>query len=201
MAVAEVSTQQLALASAERALHKARVAAPFTASVAERLVQTGETVAPGTPLYLLVQTDGAEVSARIDPQDADSLRRAREPRFVHPDGGAVALQLLRVAATPSSPARTVEVRLSGAQTLVPGSDGRLVWTDPRLHVPASLLVRRNGALGVFTVQAKKAHFVALPHSQEGRAAPVRLPPDTLLVTDGHQSLRDGVVVPDSALSR
>jgi RND family efflux transporter MFP subunit len=187
---ADLAAQRLALASAERAVLKARVVAPFDASVAQRLVQTGETVAPGAQLYVLVQTSGAELSARLAPEDADSLRQASEPRFVRPDGSATPLKLLRVAGTLSSPARTVEVRLAGSE-LVPGRDGRLVWSDPRPHVPAALLVRRKGKIGVFSVVDGKARFVALALGQEGRATPAELPPQTVLVTEGHQALREG----------
>ena len=190
LAEADAAAQTLALASADRALAKARVTAPFDAAVRQRLVQAGETVAPGAPMYVLVQTEGAEVSAQLSPEDAESLRQATERQFVRPDGQATPLALARVAKTLNSPARTVEVRLT-AQCAVPGRDGRLVWVGPRPHVPAALLVRRGGRLGVFSVQDGRARFVPVPGAQEGRAAPAALLPDMPVVTEGQQALRDG----------
>lgn len=190
LAEAELASQRLALAGAERALAKTRILAPFDASVRQRLAQVGETVVPGTPLYVLVQMQGAEVSGQLAPEDADSLRQATDARFVRADGTTTPLRLLRVAAALNSPARTVDVRLAG-DALVPGRDGRLVWSDPRPHLPAALLVRRDDRLGVFSVSAGRARFIALPTAQEGRATPAGLAPQTVIVTQGQQSLRDG----------
>lgn len=190
LAEAERASQRLALAAAERALAKTRIVAPFDASVRQRLAQVGEAVAPGSPLYVLVQLQGAEVSGQLSPEDAESLRQATDARFVRADGRATPLRLLRIAATLNSPARTVDVRLAG-NGLVPGRDGRLVWSDPRPHLPAALLVRRDDKLGVFTVSSGQARFVELPSAQEGRAMPAGLAPQTVVVTRGQQSLRDG----------
>ena len=193
-AQAEATSQRLALATAQRALAKTRVSAPFDASVRQRMVQTGETVAPGAPLYQLAETVGAELSAQVSPQDVDGLRTSRELRFVRPDGSTTALELLRVGGTLSATARTVEVRLAAADKqldLVPGQDGRLAWSDPRPHVPAALLVRRDGTLGVFVAVDGRARFVAIPGAQEGRATPADLAASALVVTQGQQALRDG----------
>ena len=198
LAEADVASQRLALASAARMLAKTRITAPFDASVRQRLVQRGEAVAAGTPLYVLAETAGAELSAQLSPDDVGSLRAGRDLRFVRPDGSSAALKLLRVAGTVSSPARTVEVRLApapGQAPLVPGRDGRLTWADPRAHVPAALLVRRDGALGVFTAVDGQARFQPLPLAQEGRATPADLAAGTRLVTQGHQALRNGDRLP------
>lgn len=190
-AEADEAAQKLALASAERALAKTRVLAPFDASVRQRLVQAGETVAPGSALYQLAETQGAELSAQLASEDARSLAQAGSLLFVRDDGSRTPVKLLRVADTVNAASRNVEVRL-GAPALVPGRDGRLQWADARPHVPAALLVRRDGVLGVFSAVDGRARFVPLPGAQEGRAAPAPgLAADTLLVADGQQRLRDG----------
>ena len=190
---ADAAAQRSALASAERALAKTRVLAPFDASVRQRLVQTGEAVAAGAPLYQLTETQGAELSAQLAPEDARTLAQVGSLQFVRDDGSRTPLKLLRVASTVASPARTVEVRLAPtAGELVPGRDGRLQWADTRPHVPAALIVRRDGGLGVFSVVDGRARFVALSGAQEGRAAAApQIAPDTRLVHDGQHTLRDG----------
>lgn len=190
----ELAAQRAQLATAERSLGKTRIHAPFAASVKERLAQAGEFVAAGTPLYVLTQTDAPEVSAQIPLADVDSLRRSTELQFVSP-AGTTPLTLARVAGTVTAPARTVEVRLAPRRPVVVGSSGRLLWRDPRPHVPASLLVQRDGRLGVFVAEAGRARFVPVPEAQEGRAAPLELPPGTPLVTSGHAGLRDGQALP------
>ena len=189
----ELASNRAQLASARNALAKTRITAPFDASVSERLAQTGEFVAAGTPLYVLTQTDAAEVSAQVVLADVASLRASEQLAFVGSDG-SVPLKLLRVASTVSQPARTVEVRLAPQAAAVVGSAGQLRWRDPRQHLPAALLVQRERRLGVFVVEAGKAKFVPLPDAQEGRAAPVSLPPQAQVVVSGQAALRDGQAV-------
>jgi len=74
---------------------------------------------------------------------------------------------------------------------VAGAQGRLLWHEDRPHVPASMLVRREGQLGVFVVEDGKARFVALPGAQEGRAAAATLAPQAQVVVSGQAALRDG----------
>lgn len=195
----ELAANRAQLAVAQRQLAKATLRAPFAGSVSERLAQTGEAVAPGSVLYVVAETGAAEVSAQIAPADVAGLRRARDPVF-ETRGERHPLRLLRVGATVSAPARTQEVRLAfvtgkGGPPPVPvGSDGRLLWSDPQPYLPAPLLVRRAGRVGVFVEQAGVARFIALPQAQEGRAAPVGLPPATRVVVRGQATLQDGAAI-------
>lgn len=187
---AELAAHQAQLATAQRALARTRITAPFAATVSQRLAQAGEYVAPGAVLFVLTETGAAEVSAHIAPQDVAGLRAAPAPRF-EAAGRAVPLKLLRVAGTVTAPARTVEVRLAPQEAVLPGIEGRLLWSEDRAHVPPALIVLRERRLGVFTVADGKARFVPLPGAQEGRAAPATLPPDTPVVVSGQAALRDG----------
>jgi RND family efflux transporter MFP subunit len=193
LAETDLAASQAQLASAELALTRTRISAPFNASVKERLAQAGEFVAAGAPLYVLTQTDQAEVSAQVALHDVASLRASDRLVFVGSDR-SLSLKLLRVASTVTAPARTVEVRLASLdshQTAVVGSAGQLRWRDPRAHVPAALLVQRERRLGLFVVEAGKAKFLVLPQAQEGRAASVDLAPQAQLVVEGQAALRDG----------
>lgn len=194
LAQTDLAAQRAQLAGAELAVRKTRIVAPFDASVKERLAQAGEFVAPGAPLYVLTQTDAPEVSAQVALADVPGVRASGRIEFVGAER-TVPLKLLRVSATVSAPARTVEVRLAPQQPVVIGSSGQLRWSDHRPHLPASLLVQRERRLGVFIVEAGKARFVALPEAQEGRAAAAAtLPPQALVVVGGHNALQDGQAV-------
>ena len=191
----ELATQGLQLSGAELQLARTRVLAPFAGVVKQRMAQTGETVAPGTPLFVLVEQGSVEVGAALASAEIDSLRAAGAWTLVL-NGSQHALRLLRVSTVVSAPARTVEVRFAGVSAdLAAGAEGRLQWRDPRPHVPPSLLVRRlvNGVsqLGVFVADAGVARFVALPGAQEGRAAVVTLAKDSQLVVRGQQALNAG----------
>ncbi|MDZ4357018.1 MAG: efflux RND transporter periplasmic adaptor subunit, partial [Variovorax sp.] len=52
----ELSTSRAQLATAQRQLAKTTLRAPFAGSVKERLAQTGESVAPGSVLYVLSES-------------------------------------------------------------------------------------------------------------------------------------------------
>jgi len=193
----ELASHRAQLAVARRQLAKATLHAPFAASVKERLAQTGEVVTPGTVLYVLAESGAAEVSANIAPADAAGLRRAQEISF-EVGGEAYPLRLLRIGGTVSAPARTQEVRLrfatGAAPPVPPGSDGRLLWREPQAHLPAQLLVRRGGEIGIFVQRGGDARFVALRGAQEGRAAAVKLPADTRVVVRGQATLQDGAAI-------
>ncbi|MCX7693661.1 MAG: efflux RND transporter periplasmic adaptor subunit [Tepidimonas taiwanensis] len=196
---ADVAQATAALRTAERQLAKAVVRAPFAGVVTQRLAQQGETVAAGTPLFVLAQTDGAELQAAVSPAEAQELRRARALRFETDAGEQRPARLLRVVPTVSGATRLQTVRLALQGEPVPaGSAGLLRWEAPDPHVPAALLVRRGAALGVFVAEgdgaALRARFVPLPLAQEGRPAAVTLSPTTRLVTRGQQALRDGQAI-------
>jgi hypothetical protein len=89
-------------------------------------------------------------------------------------------------------AQTREARLNFTDSrALPGEAGELVWQNPQAHIPAELLVSRKGVLGVFVLAGNRAQFLALPAAQPGQPAATRLPPDTLLVTQGRFQLQDG----------
>lgn len=199
LARADADAAQAQRSTTQRQLDKTQLRAPFDGSVVQRLAQTGEAVAPGTLLYVLAESGHAEVSAALSAADAASLRQGRDWRFEaqnttehHP------LTLLRIAPTLDAAARTQAARLGfsaataqGAALPPPGTLGVIRWTEAVPHVPAAVVVRRNGALGVFVDNAGVARFTPLPGAQEARAVPTRLPGTTRVVVQGQATLQDG----------
>lgn len=179
------------LATAERAVGKCALRAPFPAIVRQRLGQVGELAAPGTPLVALADASRIEVAAQLQPRDAGSLRAASDVRFVG-DGGERPLKLLRISPAIDTQARTVEARLAFvAEPAPPGAAGRIVWRESAPHLPPEVVVRRNGRLGVFVDAGGVARFHELPGAQEGRPAAVSLPAGARVVVQGQLALRDG----------
>jgi RND family efflux transporter MFP subunit len=179
------------LGIAKRAVGKCDVRAPFPAIVRQRLGQVGELAAPGSPLVALSDAGGVEISAQVQLKDAESLRKARDLRFVG-DGGSVALALLRISPAIDPQARLVEARLRfKGEPAAAGAAGSVVWRAARPHIPAELLVRRAGGLGVFVAEGGLARFHLLAEAQEGRPAPTDLAPGTALVVAGQLALLDG----------
>jgi RND family efflux transporter MFP subunit len=182
------------LATARHALEKHTLRAPFDAVVRSRGGQVGELATPGTALLTLVSGREVEVAAQLQPRDAQSLAVSSAPSFAVADERHE-LKVLRVSPALNRESRSVEARLLfvGAPPAA-GTEGRLLWRDTRAHVPADLLVSRAGRLGVFVAEDGKARFHVLPEAQEGRPAPIDLPPETRIVTQGRHALREGMTL-------
>ena len=179
------------LATANRAVEKCTVHSPFTAIVRERLGQVGELAAPGTPLIALSDAGHVEVSAPVQLNDAESMKHSSELRFVG-EGGTRALALLRISPAIAPQARTVEARLRfKGKPAAAGASGAVVWRESGPPIPAGIIVRREGRLGIFVDERGVARFHALAQAQEGRPAVADLPPESRIVVAGQLALRDG----------
>jgi RND family efflux transporter MFP subunit len=195
--IAEREAERAGLARARRKLDKCVVRAPFQAVILQRLAGVGEYVTPGSPLVRVMDVVQLEITAPVLVDDASALLSAEHIVFRREERDyPVQLRVLTPAIDALS--RTREARLLfTADAALPGASGRVVWQAPQA-VPADLLVRRNGVLGLLLAQDGKARFQPLPDAQEGRPAAVQLPPDTLIITDGRFALSDGdpIALPD-----
>jgi RND family efflux transporter MFP subunit len=184
---AELAIQRAGLATAKRELEKTMLRAPFDAIVKERRVGVGELASPGAVLMTLIDRSRPEVSAQVELKDAQSLKDAGRAVFIAEVEYQV--RLVRVSPAVDRESRTVEARLAfQSRAAAPGTSGRLVWRETRAHLPAELLVRRRGELGVFVISGGAPEFVVLPAAQEGRPVAVAFPPETPIVTEGRNAL-------------
>lgn len=191
---ADVQSARANRDSARRGVDKCIITAPFNGVVRGRTAQVGELAAPGTPLLTLADTSDLQVVAQVQARDAEGLATAATVEFAAA-GQTHALTPLRISGAISREARTVEARYRFAGPApAPGTEGRLIWRDPRPHIPADYILRRNGRYGVFVLDGSKASFRELPQAQEGRPASADFPPETRIVTRGRHALQDGMVV-------
>lgn len=179
---------------ARRGVEKCTIAAPFNGIVRSRAAQLGELAAPGAPLLTLADTSDLQLVAQIQARDAQGLAAAEKVEFAAA-GQTHALTPLRISDAINREARTVEARyrFSGAAP-APGSEGRLLWRDPRPHIPAEYILRRDGRYGVFVLEGDKARLRELPQAQEGRPASADFRPELRIVTRGRHALQDGMSV-------
>lgn len=188
---ANLRAQRTRVAMARRDVERCTINAPFAGLVTERSGERGAYVQPGTTLVELVAIDGFELRARLADRDAASLRATGEASF-RADGERYPVRLVTVVENADSASRTREARLAfEGEAPIPGTAGRLHWTASPRSIPADLLVRRDGALGVFVIADGEARFRELPEAIEGRPAPTDLPADTRLAVEGRYGLGDG----------
>lgn len=186
---ADVAVNQAALNTARAAQARCVVRAPFPAIVLERLAQEGEIALPGTPLISLLDSSRIEVRAEVQESDVAGLQAARQIAFVNAEA-RYPLRLIRLSPARLKASRLAEARLRfTAAAAAPGSSARVVWASPDMHVPAELLARRQGRLGVFVATEKTPRFHPLPNAQEGRPAKATgLQVDSRIVVRGQGAL-------------
>ncbi len=191
---ANLRAQRTRVAMAQRDVEHCTVNAPFAGLVTARAGERGAYAQPGTVLVEMVAAEGVELRARLTDRDAASLKAAVNLAF-RVDGERYRVSLLTVVASADTASRTREARLAFWQgPPIPGTAGRLYWTAHARSIPADLLVRRDGALGVFVIADGTARFHELPDAIEGRPAPTDLPADTRLAVEGRYGLDDGARV-------
>ncbi|MDX9875887.1 MAG: efflux RND transporter periplasmic adaptor subunit [Spongiibacteraceae bacterium] len=193
-AAAQVAQLNAAVREAENLVKKCTIEAPFDAVVIERTASPGNLANPGTPLLRLVDRNELEVSGQIQEQDAERLRAAERITFVSASG-RYPVELRAVVPVIETRLRSFEARFVFSDTrAAPGEAGRIEWRATQPHLPASVLVRREGTLGVFTVADGRARFHPLPAAREGYPAPVELPADAAVIIDGRFNVADGARV-------
>lgn len=171
---------------------RCQIKAPFDALVLERLANVGQLATPGTPVASLMDLESLEISAQIFSGDADQFDSNLELLF-EANNRLYPIQLTNLVAALDSSTRNREARLifTGEKAL-PGSSGKLVWNDPRPHLPATYLVERGGELGFFISNRNKAEFHIIEAAQPGRINPVDASSlSFLVITEGYAGLSDG----------
>ncbi len=186
--------QRGALAQLETAqvnLSRCAVRSPYRAVITNRLAAVGEFADFGTRLVEIMDIDRLEISAQVPAGDIGTLEQSAEI-FFEDMASRYPVSLRTVTPAVNTQTRNREVRLLfSAAPALPGAAGKLTWKDNRPHVSAQLLVRRGADFGIFVNDKGTARFHVLTGAQQGRNTPVELPPDTVVVTEGHYSLEDG----------
>ena len=191
---AQIKSNEVAVAMARRNLDKCSIRAPFDGVVGERNAQVGGFVRHGDPLVAVTQVDRFELDAKIPDDQADELLSSSLLRF-ESRGQSWPVELLRLSPVIDTQGRTRRARFAFTdQAPGVGRSGELVWKVGSGLLPANLISRRDGELGVFVLEDGKARFYTLPTAQEGRPANVGLPDDSLVITLGRERLQDGLTV-------
>ena len=188
---ADRQVEKVSVSSAVRELSKTKIVAPFDGVVVERNAQVGAFANRGTALITLSEIGDPRLMARVSSGDIESVEGSQSLVF-RSDIREWPVEITSISPVIDSRSRVQTVKLSFAdsQPLV-GTSGYLIWERPEQVVATDIIVRRDGRLGVFLIQAGTAKFHVLDKAQEGRPAVVTLPTDTLVIVEGQQRLQDG----------
>ena len=191
---AEQAATEASLQRASRNRERCQVRAPIDGIIIERLIDPGEYLTLGAPVFRLLASEQVELTAQVPLGELVSLERSPQV-WLRTVVGNYPVRLRSVLPLVDSRAQTQEVRLQFVETrATAGSAGRLVWLAGP-HLPAGLLLQRGDQLGVFLAINGQATFQPLPAVQEGRPAALdgvsALTPDSLIITEGGQGLQHG----------
>lgn len=194
VAVFKADMQSLKVAEkvAQRQLNKTQIKAPFDGVVSVRQAQVGQLLTLGSPVLNLVQVTGTEIQAKIPSNLSDQLTNADRVEFTTQNQTTV-VELIQLSPVVDRQAalQTARFRPQDDKPIV-GQTGQLVWYLKGRLLSADLVVKRNGKLGVFIVDNKKAKFIVLPNAQEGRPVAITEQQNWQVIIGGRERLQDGM---------
>ena len=179
---------------AARNVSRCEVTSPFRGVVVERLSAVGQFAGTGTPLLRVLDLSALEVSAQVSTDEITQIESADQIYFSYADR-RFPVKTRSILPTINPATRNQEVRLLFSEdNAITGAAGKLIWSDPRPHIAADLLVQREGRLGIFIYADGLARFYPLVTAQAGRSTPVDLPGSAQIIIEGHYSLQDNTGV-------
>jgi len=155
-AVARLIAARAGLDAAREGVSYTEIRAPYSGVVTQKLVQVGESVAPGTPLMTGASLDALRVAAEIPQSVIEQVRAARKA-VVYVDDRRIESTGLTIFPAAQAESNTFRARIElpkGVQGLAPGmfvKVGLLVGEADRLLVPRSAVVERSEMRGVYVV--------------------------------------------------
>jgi membrane fusion protein (multidrug efflux system) len=201
-AVTDRDVAEARLATAKLALDKSRVLAPWAGRIAARHIEAGSYVAPGTPLFELVDASRVKVRALARAADVPYLAVGRAATVVVDalPGERLSTRLERLGAELDPDSRTLEIEAE-----LPNADGRLKpgmlarLEVPRreladaLVVPMACLVDLGGTKAVWIADGGVARRreVALGPVLGEEVVVVGLNPGDRVVVEGQHAVGEG----------
>lgn len=202
--LADIELKNVSIESTQLAVSRCLIRAPFSGQLTQRLVQQGQLVTSGSPLFKLLQTDKLEITARLSPAEIIHIKESPLLEFVVGDK-RFKTTLRSIINTVDETTRTQEVRLSLTNPLskrshvATGLSGRLEWSSKKSQIPAEYILRREGGLGVLAIvditnKMGKAKFYKLADAREGQPAYIDLSGNTLIIDQNRYRVKDGQTV-------
>jgi len=195
--LADIELKNVQIRSAQLAVSRCKIYAPFTGQITKRMVQEGQLVSPGTPLFKLLQTGSLEVKASLSPAEINHINDSPLLEFVAGNRRFKA-ELRSVINTVDETTRTQEVRLSlpKCSDVATGLSGRLEWSSKNSQIPADYILRRQNGLGVMVVERDSgklghAKFHSIVAAREGQPAITDLSGDVLIIDQNRYRVRNG----------
>ena len=162
-AKADLEAAQAVRGQAGVSLGYASVTAPIAGIVAQRLIEQGETAAPGRPLLTIYDPNGLRVTASIPQYQLPQIRDVKEAKVEFPELGQWAsAQAVSLLPTADAATHVSQVRVNlpaDLKNVIPGMFARvhfLIGRAQRMTVPVAAVVRRGEVAAVYEQNAQGA---------------------------------------------
>ncbi len=155
-AVARLIAAKAGLEAAREGVSYTEIRAPYSGVVTQKLVQVGQSVAPGTPLMAGASLDALRVIAEVPQSVAEQVRKVRRA-VVYVDGRRIESTGLTLYPAAQPETNTFRVRIElpkDVQGLAPGmfvKVGLVTGEADLLLVPRSAVVERSEMRAVYVV--------------------------------------------------
>ncbi len=150
---------------AAEALHNyTRILAPMNGLITVRKAEIGTTIAPGTPIFQMVDLEQIWVAAWIDETQVAQLREGQKATINLRSGRVSQGEVVRLNKEADTVTRELEVDVKFAQLpepLVIGEEAEVDIATGRqtaMAVPLSAVITRNGSKGVSVADKGLARF-------------------------------------------
>ena len=182
---AAVTAQEAAVKQAESEVHAAAavhkytdIVAPMHGLITVRKAEAGNTIAPGTPIFQMVDLDQVWVAAWIDETKIAQLREGQPAKIILRSGRVFQGEVVRLNKEADTVTRELEVDVKFMklpEPLVIGEEGMVdidTGRENALVVPQSAILAKNGAKGVLVADNGILRFrkVTLGLQDDGRTA-------------------------------
>ena len=196
-ALADIQLKKASIETTSLAIDRCQISAPFSGQITKRLVQQGQLVTAGTPLFQIMQSNKLEIKTNLSPLQVALLDDSPVLEFVVGDKHFKTV-VRSIIQSIDETTRTQEVRLSlpKGTRVSAGQSGRILWSSKEQLLPAEYILRRNNQLGVMIAEEiveglGKAKFYPLADAKEGQAAKISLPENSAIITINRYRVADG----------
>ncbi len=198
--LADIALKKSVIENAQLTINRCSIKAPFSGQITQRMVQQGQLVLPGTPLFQLMQDQALEIKANLPETAIEKVKEINSIEFVSNEK-RIKTSIRSIIQNIDATTRTQEVRLSLPEStqLAAGLSGRLEWSDGNLQVPTEYIQRKGQNLGIMIAEeivdgTAKAKFIALKNAIEGQPASIDLPQATAIINKNQYRVSDGQLI-------
>jgi len=196
------------LATLQEQNEMTKIKAPISGTIDAVNIKVGENVAPGMPVFRLVNTNNLKASAAISEAFVTNVQKGNKAIVTFPDLDKTItanVSFVGRSIDPLTRSFPLEIKLPSAQFLRPNMTAvlRIVFrTEPNaLCVPVNVVQEINGEKVVYTAESDGNKLVARKHVVEvdgvyGSTAQIKkgLKIGDQIITVGYQGLSDGELI-------